>query len=162
MIDQLHRLFAHLRWADQCALDALRRVPAPDRALVDLYAHVIAAEHVWLARAQGRAAAVAVWPAHSLEESAALAAETQAAYDVLLDTLDEAALPREVDYTNSAGARFRSRLDDILLHVALHGAYHRGQIAYALRRAGAEPIATDYIAFVRGAPAAVRVSPPDA
>jgi uncharacterized damage-inducible protein DinB len=40
--------------------------------------------------------------------------------------------------------------------VALHGAYHRGQIAAALRGAGAVPEPTDFIAFARGSAAATR------
>ena len=43
----------------------------------------------------------------------------------------------------------------------LHGAYHRGQIALLLREGGAEPAPTDYIAFVRGAPAATRTPSPN-
>ncbi|HEU5359182.1 MAG TPA: DinB family protein, partial [Gemmatimonadales bacterium] len=61
-----------------------------------------------------------------------------------------------VTYRNSAGLEFTSTVEDILLHVALHGAYHRGQVARALREGGAVPNATDYIAFIRGAPAARR------
>jgi len=38
---------------------------------------------------------------------------------------------------------------DILLHVAMHGQYHRGQINQLLRGAGLEPISVDYIVFVR-------------
>jgi uncharacterized damage-inducible protein DinB len=30
-----------------------------------------------------------------------------------------------------------------------HGTYHRGQIVTMLRQLGAEPIATDFITFVR-------------
>jgi uncharacterized damage-inducible protein DinB len=44
--------------------------------------------------------------------------------------------------------------------VALHGAYHRGQIAQLLRQNGAQPAATDYIGFVRGVPAATRHDAP--
>jgi uncharacterized damage-inducible protein DinB len=44
------------------------------------------------------------------------------------------------------------------VHVAMHGSYHRGQITMLVRDAGAEPQPTDYIAFVRGAPAATRAS----
>ena len=50
-------------------------------------------------------------------------------------------------------AVLRGRVD---LHVALHGAYHRGLIAGLRRDAGAEASATDFIVFVRGAPAAPR------
>ena len=44
---------------------------------------------------------------------------------------------------------------DILLHVCLHGAYHRGQVAVSMRSGGAEPAPTDFIAMRRGVPAAV-------
>lgn len=153
--DQLTRLYAHLRWADERVLRALRAATAPEPRAAELYAHVVAAEHVWLSRVRGEPASVGVWPAPDLDAIARLAVETHAALAALVSTADDAALAREVAYVNSAGEAFRSRLDDILLHVALHGAYHRGQIAASLRRSGAEPIATDYIAFVRGAPAAV-------
>jgi uncharacterized damage-inducible protein DinB len=66
-------------------------------------------------------------------------------------------LARPVTYKNSAGAQFTSLVEDILLHVCLHGAYHRGQITTALRTSGSIPNPTDYIAFIRGAPTATRV-----
>jgi uncharacterized damage-inducible protein DinB len=47
-------------------------------------------------------------------------------------------------------------VEDILLHTCLHGAYHRGQIARDLRQAGDPPEPTDYIAFIRGSPAATK------
>jgi uncharacterized damage-inducible protein DinB len=40
--------------------------------------------------------------------------------------------------------------------VALHGSYHRGQIALLMRQGGGAPAATDYIAFVRDMPAPPR------
>jgi uncharacterized damage-inducible protein DinB len=44
---------------------------------------------------------------------------------------------------------FQTPIKDLLMHVALHGSYHRGQIAQALRLAGGEPVNTDFITFVR-------------
>ena len=61
-----------------------------------------------------------------------------------------------ITYRNRAGDQFTSTLDAILTHVALHGSYHRGQIAALLRGADQTPNPTDYIAFRRGAPAATR------
>jgi uncharacterized damage-inducible protein DinB len=54
-----------------------------------------------------------------------------------------------VHYRNSAGNEFDNTVRDILTHVALHGQYHRGQIARAMRAAGREPVYTDYIGFIR-------------
>ena len=55
--------------------------------------------------------------------------------------------------------RYGEHLSPMLLQVILHGCYHRGQVALLVRDAGAEPSPTDYIAFVRGSPAAVTVPP---
>jgi uncharacterized damage-inducible protein DinB len=40
-------------------------------------------------------------------------------------------------------------VEDVLLHVALHGSYHRGQIAAAVRAAGGEPVNTDFVTWTR-------------
>jgi len=117
---------------------------------------VLGAEHVWLARLRQQPAQVAVWPTLDLDACSTLAQTNHVEFSALLASLDATDLEGEVPYTNSAGIAFRSSRRDILLHVALHGCYHRGQVALALREAGAEPEPTDYIAFVRGAPAATR------
>jgi len=155
-VEHLHRLFAHLAWADARALQSLREATHPQDQARELLAHVLGAEHVWLARLEGRPPTVAVWPALSLDECEALARDNEQAYARYLGALDADAVHRAVHYRNSAGAEFDSRVEDILLHVALHGAYHRGQVAAAVRRGGDVPSPTDYIAFVRGAPAATR------
>jgi uncharacterized damage-inducible protein DinB len=161
----LRRLFDHLAWADANARDALRTLPpssAEAGRATGLYAHVAAAEHVWLARLMERPAEHPVWPSLDLAASAALAERTAQELLAYVASVGPADLVREVDYRNSAGQSFRSRVDDILVHVALHGAYHRGQIALLTRQGGGEPASTDYIAFARGAPAATRTSPPAA
>lgn len=62
------RLYDHLYWADRKVLESLRSARnAPARA-VELYGHVLGAEHVWLARIHGTPAAVAVWPLLTLEQ----------------------------------------------------------------------------------------------
>lgn len=53
-------------------------------------------------------------------------------------------LQHEVEYHTSNGATFRNSVADILTHVALHGSYHRGQIALVTREAGPTPVPTDY------------------
>lgn len=157
-MDHLQRLYEHMRWADRLVVDALAVPGVPPRA-IELFAHVLAAEHVWLMRIRGRPAKVAVWPSLTREECAKLAAENAVGFGELVAELDGSRAAQVVPYTNSAGFSFASRIDDILLHVALHGTYHRGQVALLLRGADKAPAATDFIAFVRGAPAATRTPP---
>ena len=155
-LPEFKKLFAHLKWADERTLAALRAAGAPPPRSIELFAHVLGAEHNWLSRIAGRAPAAPVWPSPTLDDCERLMRETHDAWDAYLATLTEGALSRLVHYANSAGKEFDSRVDDILLHVCLHGQNHRGQINAALRAAGAEPNAVDFIAFVRGTPAATR------
>lgn len=159
-MEHLGRLVEHLVWADARVLAALQAAdPASPRAL-ELYAHVLAAEHIWYTRLAGVTTDLPVWPVLSLVDCAALAARNATDFSAFVATLDPADLDHEVPYTNSAGQRFSTGVQDILLHVALHGAYHRGQIATTLRDGGRVPATTDYIAFARGVPAATRTQRP--
>lgn len=157
---QLSKLVDHLEWADKRVLDSLRAMPHPDARALDLYAHVLGTEHTWLSRIHERAPREKVWPQLSLTAASALAAENAAALRALIATHTPEQLQRKVAYSNSAGLAFESTVEDMLLQVVLHGCYHRGQVAMIVRGAGAEPAPTDYIAFVRGAPAAVTPRPP--
>ncbi len=140
-------LLAHSSWADDLILRALRDAPVSDPEVLRLFNHVIAAEHLWLSRIRGSAARVAVWPALSLDDLAALARENADGFRELLG--DAGGLNRIVRYRNSAGREFDNTVRDILVHVALHGHYHRGQIATRMRAAGRTPLYTDYIGWAR-------------
>jgi len=159
-VPHLSKLVAHLAWADDRVLASLRSATAADPACLELFAHILAAEHVWLARLRGEAPRHRVWPTLSLEECAALVQTNQRELTAYVARVVPADLARGVTYTNSAGQQFTSTIEDILLHVFMHGSYHRAQIAWVLRHGGSVPMPTDYIAFVRGAPAATRAAGP--
>ena len=156
MSSHISSLVAHMSWADDKVLDALRAARSPAPQTFALYSHLLAAEHVWLSRIRGERPSVAIWPSLTLDECADLAKRNRADFSALADEVDSIGLDREITYRNSAGLEFTNTLEDILLHVALHGSYHRGQIAITLRAGGDTPATTDYIAFVRGVPAATR------
>ena len=64
----LARLFDHLRWADAGVQASLTDAVNPPPHTLDLFAHVIAAEHVWLSRIAQVKPEVAVWPKLSLAQ----------------------------------------------------------------------------------------------
>ncbi|MEO8879668.1 MAG: DinB family protein [Gemmatimonadaceae bacterium] len=156
---QLGKLLDHLEWADRRVLDSLRAMPHPDQRALELYAHVLGAEHNWLFRMLQQPPRQRIWPDISLDEAAALAADNAKGLRELLASNDTEQLQRKVAYTNSAGLAFESRLEDMLLQVFLHGSYHRGQVALIVRGAGGEPSPSDYMQFVRGVAAAVTPRP---
>lgn len=144
-------------WADNRVLTLLNSTRGARRQqVVRLFSHVLAGEHIWLLRLRGEDPAhQEVWPDWTLGELNAVLAANMQGYHQLLMGLAEDELMAEIAYTNSQGIRFRTRIADVLAHVALHGSYHRGQIAMAVRSEGAEPVNTDFITFVREAPAPV-------
>jgi uncharacterized damage-inducible protein DinB len=156
------RLLDHARWADRLILvsfEARPEVPGP--ALRELN-HIIGAGEVWLSRLTRRASRAAVWPDLALADARTLADSVHGGFAAYLERLDQAGLRAKVPYTNSAGQTFETPVDEILLHVALHGQYHRGKINLLLRQAGQAPVPTDYIAFARGVPAATTPPTPGA
>jgi uncharacterized damage-inducible protein DinB len=99
-----------------------------------------------------------VWPKLTIVECERVATENLTTFRSYVDRLTSADLRRTVHYRNSAGQEFDTPIEDILVHVAMHGSYHRGQVTLLVRDAGADPQPTDYIAFVRGVAAATRLS----
>jgi uncharacterized damage-inducible protein DinB len=150
MNELLLSLIGHMRWADAIVAEALQRDAEPDAQAARLFAHIASVEHLWLARIEARTPAHAVWPdAMTTADAAALAAQHADLYERLVAGANAEQLARRVAYRNSAGRDFRSRVSDIVTHVALHGSYHRGQIARQLRSAGREPPYTDFIQYTR-------------
>jgi len=140
-------MLEHDAWANREMLQAVRA--APDPAALGLLCHVLAAERLWHARLHGEPSPLAVWPEPSLDLCEAEAEAMPADWRRFLAGLDEDGLGREIAYVNSKGEPWRSAVGDVLTHVALHSAHHRGQIAAALRAGGAAPPYTDYIHCVR-------------
>ena len=145
----IHRLLAFDAWANREALASLRALPAPPADAVRVLAHLAAAQQVWWERIEGLPQSLPVWPALDLEEAAALLAAGERRWRDLAAALGPDDEGRVVAYANTRGDRFESRLGDILTHVVLHGAHHRGQIATAVRGAGGTPAVTDFIHAVR-------------
>lgn len=143
----LDKLFEHMWWAHDALMSELRREP-PDPDTLRLFAHIMGTEHRWLTRIDAVEPRVAVWPTLSLDESAELEGENRARFRELLASPRDV-LARRIRYRNSLGHDFDNDVEEILTHVALHGHYHRGQIARVMRASGREPVYTDYIGYLR-------------
>ena len=147
--DHFTRLYEHVEWADTLVLGSLRSAKNLRTKDLELYAHIVGAEHVWLSRLNGTTPRLAVWPKLSVDECETLSKENIGAFNVVVSGLSPEKLRKAITYRNSAGDQFTSTIEEILTHVTLHGAYHRGQIASEVRQAGRGPAYTDFIHGVR-------------
>lgn len=146
MREHLRRLFDYDDWANRTEVDHLRGIEkAPVRA-INLLAHIIGTQWLWYARLRAESSPMMVWPSLTLDECASHLGELRKLWHSVLDSAD---FNKTIEYTNSKGERWTSRVDDVLTHVILHGSYHRGQIAIVVRDGGEEPAYTDYIECTR-------------
>lgn len=145
MTDILARLLRYDVWANREMLDSIPVESPPPRSLRWMN-HIVAAELLWLSRMARKPAPLPVWPDISLEDCAKLLDNLSGE---LMESLSYEPLSQPVAYTNSKGESWTSTIEDILTHLAIHSAYHRGQIASDLRVAGHQPAYTDYIHAVR-------------
>ena len=150
-IDQfLRNLFDYDYWANLKTIESLAAVPEGVERPRKFVGHVIGAQRAWLARfSDPNPPAVQPWPVLSLEECSAAIDEMRGQWLALFEGLGPDGLERDLPYRNMKGQEFRTPIRDILTQLTLHGAYHRGQVALAIREAGGKPAATDYILFVR-------------
>ena len=148
MTSQLERLLRYDLWANRAALKSLGQAIPPPRSLKWM-GHIIGAEFLWLARLEGQTSELPVWPDLSLKDCGRRLGELS---HQLLEGPVKAGpkrLSEPISYTNSKGESWTSTVEEILTHIVIHSAYHRGQIAADVRAAGQAPAYTDYIHAVR-------------
>jgi len=150
MKEHFLQLLSYDDWANHEAAASIERAgaKAPEKARKVL-AHIIGAHWVWYGRLREGGAKLAVWPELSRAECVEHSRRLRTSWSELLASLDEAGLKQPISYKNSKGEPWSSTPDEILTHLTMHGAHHRGQIATLLRDSGNEPAYTDYIHAVR-------------
>lgn len=147
-LTQHHRSFRYHAWANRETLASLREIAGAAPRAVKILAHVIAADELWLGRIEG-APPGPVWPDHTIDQCADRLERILERWGRFLGALPPDGLARRVEYVNSKGEPYSSTVHDILTHVVIHAAQHRGQVASAVRDAGGVPAYTDYIHCVR-------------
>jgi uncharacterized damage-inducible protein DinB len=145
----LRRLFVYDSWANREVLTSLSsassRVPRANK----LMAHILGAEDTWYSRIRQQNPLLPVWPELDLEACGEEEARLRGLWMNYLEGLTDSQLPDSITYKNSKGESWTSTIEDILLHVIMHSAYHRGQIALEMRASGHTPAYTDFIHGVR-------------
>jgi len=149
MLQDLQRLFKYDGWANHEILTALQKLDVPPPRSVKLLSHILSAEKLWLERLRLQKQTHPVWPDFSLAQCKLEMEELPKLWKQYLVGLKEEGLSRSLTYKNSKGESWTNLKQDVLLHVIMHSAYHRGQIAADMRAAGFTPAYTDFIHGVR-------------
>ena len=147
--DYLRKEFVYNAWANRAVLETIRAAGGENARSLQLMSHILAAERVWLERLRQVPQSVPVWPESDLARCEAEAAELERNWHEYLDLATAGDLLQTVSYKNTKGELWASAILDVLTHVILHSAHHRGQIASHMRSIGQTPAYTDFIHAVR-------------
>lgn len=149
LADYMRRQFAYDAWANQEVLKAIRTNTSENARSLQLMSHILAAERVWLERLKQQPQSIPVWPEPDLTQCEAEAAKLARLWFEYLDLITAGDVALTISYKNSKGEAYTSAIVDVLTHVVIHSAYHRGQIASHMRANGQTPAYTDFIHGVR-------------
>jgi len=151
-------LFRYNAWANERITSSVIRLPLESitqdlggsfPTVRDTFAHIVSAEWIWLQRWRG----INLTSAPEWVKSADLSLlveqhrEVEAKRSAYLMGLTESDLGSTCSFTLLSGKASSYTLRDLLVHVANHSTYHRGQIAAMLRRLGAPALSTDFLIY---------------
>jgi len=147
--DYLRKQFAYNGWANREVLAAIQAAGGENQRSLQVMSHILAAERLWLERLLAQPQSVPVWPQPDLARCEAKVTEMARLWVEYLNVAATRDLSQTISYKNSKGEAWTSTIIDVLTHVVMHSAYHRGQIASHMREKGETPAYTDFIHAVR-------------
>ena len=154
--EDLAQMIAIKRWADQGLYQTISRNTEAHlgnerdvlvRILDHIHAVDVIFQHHLVGEPHSYQAARSQTPP-DIESLAQANAEIGAWYAAYVAGLSEAALDNMVAFTFTSGKPARMRRRDMLMHVCLHGTYHRGNAGAVLQLKGVAPgrdSVTDYL-----------------
>jgi uncharacterized damage-inducible protein DinB len=142
----LQKLVNYDKWANKKILQVIHDIEEPSllEEIETLFAHLLTAQVVWMNRIEDQSLPDQIWPQLTFSEMRSLVEDNPAKLQKLISRKSKA-----IAYKNSKGTVFNNTVEEILVHLTIHGQHHRAQIANLLRQNGIEPPATDFIFFLR-------------
>jgi uncharacterized damage-inducible protein DinB len=139
----LDKLAAHTVWANGEWIRFVDENFPSDEYLLTRLSHILLGEQAWFQRIVGEELDRDIWRMMTIPQLRELHAKHAAFYRELL----AGNLERVIAFKRFTGEEYQSGVSDILLHLTLHGAHHRGQIATYVSKQGKPPINTDFIQY---------------
>jgi uncharacterized damage-inducible protein DinB len=147
-VEHLRELFRYNDWANRRVIVALKENDSP--ISLAILAHLLTTEAEYFGRLYGKdSTGFDFWPPLTIEECGSLARETAERYEKMLRRFEEEGLDLYTRYRTSGGVQKENDFRELLTHVIMHSAIHRGNIILKLREEGFEPPKTDYIIYLR-------------
>ncbi len=161
-ISTLERVFSYKAKANEGILVAMRQFDdaSPAREIaIRVLNHTYAVDRIFAANLTGTEHGyTSPNPGHapSLEELSAAIKTSDQWYINYVSLLDEARLLERIDFVFTDGLPGRMSREEILMHVTVHGEYHRGQISLLMMQNSITPPGDGFTSFLHQVEASTR------
>ena len=146
MRDYFVRLFEYDHWANQFVMESMATIENLPTKPLDRMSHLVICQQLWLSRMTDDFERPSdIFPHWSLQEVNSNSDAIFERMGRLVAELTDELLGQPFEYQAMDGNRFESLRSEILTQLALHGSYHRGQIAVELNPLLDKPLTTDFI-----------------
>jgi uncharacterized damage-inducible protein DinB len=158
MLETINLLFGYTKWADARMFEAVSKLSPEQwtkdlgsslKSVRDTAVHIVSAQGIWISRWKGESPK-AMWsaaefptPASIREKWEPLAADLAA----FVQAQTEESVAKPVHYKNLKGDPMSYPLGHLMLHMANHSTYHRGQVTTLIRQLGAQPLSSDLVVY---------------
>lgn len=109
--------------------------------------HVMESDWLWMNRFKG--IPLAKVPAWQLDNAADIYREWKIVQEDMLSVARTLAVDKNkmIAFVTRKGMHYELPFEDLIIHIANHGTYHRGQLTDMIRVVGGQPVSTDYFIF---------------
>ena len=155
----IRHLFDYMLWCDRAMFEAGRQIPdvayyanrnISAGSIHNLFVHQMVAQQTWLNRWKGKVMVGRLENQIEHPTRELLADRWPAVHRSLLEFLDAQSvesLNTPLTVRRNNGELLTLPLGAMMMHVADHGTYHRGQLNTMFKQAGVEPVYTPYFRF---------------
>jgi uncharacterized damage-inducible protein DinB len=161
-ISTLERVFSSKAKANEEILTAMRQfddASAGKEIAIRVLNHTYAVDRIFAANLTGTEHGYTSpnpGQAPSLVELSEAIKTSDQWYINYVSLLDEARLAERIDFTFTDGLPGRMSRDEMLMHVTVHGEYHRGQISLLMMQNSIAPPGDGFTSFLHKAEASTR------
>ncbi|HLX38262.1 MAG TPA: DinB family protein [Candidatus Binataceae bacterium] len=150
----LQRLFRYKAWANNEVLTTMKKFPddSPAKAIaIRILNHTFIVDRIFAAnlRCAEHGYSSPNDGAPTLEELSGAIGESDRWYIDYVSSLDPAYLAERLDFTFTDGKPGRMSREEMLMHVTIHGEYHRGQIGLLMLQNSITPTDDGFTTYLQ-------------
>ena len=134
MSNSFIKQFEFEEWANKQILAGLEAINDDDERSLLLLSHILSSHAMWLNRVKGEPLSCSLFQVRTFTECAELIVENSVGWHDFINSDEPDKMSRVIHFTNLVdGTNKKITVEDAMIHILGHSAYHRGQIVARMK-----------------------------